>query len=158
MAKYTPGYVCIGGDNGDYEFLMGAKADAQAVYLIDAGALNANDIRAGKVYTMTSIFDWLTSGGNGKDPGDPISLFEDDDEAFYALVDIELVKLPSGGSAELYKLLGDLGVAVSPKIVAEYQKSEFPRTIANNKNFRDIEAALSKLKDTSVVRVIHKDS
>lgn len=153
LAQCTPGYVCIGGDNGDYEFLMEAKADAQAVYVIDAGALNIEDIRAGRVYTMTFIFDWLLCG-NGEDPGDPMALFEEEDEAL-ALVDIELVKLPSGGSAELYKLLGDLGLAVSPKIVMEYQKSQLPCTIGKNQYLHEIEPKLSKLKDQDVVRMIH---
>ena len=155
LAEYTPGYICIGGDHGDYEFLMESKADAQSVYYIDAGALNAEDIRAGEVFEMTSIFEWLTKG-DGEDPGDPYDLFEEEDDgAFYARVDVELVHLPSGGLAELYQLLDTLGLAVSPKIVMEYQKSLLPRIIAEGKLAREIEPGMGRLKDPGAVRIIY---
>lgn len=154
LAKYVPGYVCIGGDNGNYEFIMEAKATAQAVYVVDVGALDFNDIRAGKVYRMTAIFDWLTSN-NGKDPGDPLSLFEEEeDSAFYTLVDIELLAFPSGGSGGLYKLLSDLGLPVSPKIVMDYQKTMLPCLIAQNKLLREIEPRLGNLKEPNVIRIV----
>lgn len=157
LAKYVPGYVCIGGDNGNYEFIMEAKANAQAVYVVDVGALDLNDIRAGKVYRMAAIFDWLTSK-DGQDPGDPIALFEEEEDlAFYTLVDIELLTFPSGGSGGLYKLLSDLGLPVSPKIVMDYQKTTLPCLIAKNKLLRELEPRLGDLKEPSVIRIVTSD-
>lgn len=147
IEKYLPGYLCIADENGDYEFLMDARADATTVFLVSAGSMDIDD---GTV-RLPSIYEWLLSG-NGDDPGDPFHMYETDDPSPFAeedWVDIVMVKRPDGmeGFRQMKQALN------LPRSAADYflQARILPFVLIEKCKRSDAEQLVRQLPDSSFV-------